>query len=236
MTREEKIGVLQAFSDLCDQARACITSQPYRHTEIDFATIEAKPVEIESCDMGQLSLLVSSCRRCRLSEKRTHTVFGEGAEHALLMVIGEGPGADEDATGRPFVGKSGHYLDTWLSPVGLSREKNVYIANIVKCRPPENRAPLPDEVSFCLPYVRRQVQLVKPQAILLCGATAAHAMLSRIEGVGKLRGQTFQIEGIPSVVTYHPAGVLRNPSLKRDVWTDIKRIAAILHLPILRGR
>ena len=236
MTREEKIEALKEFSDLCDQARACITGEPYRHTEIEISLAEEKPVAIGSADLQQLSSMVLSCQRCRLCQGRNHAVVGEGAMHPLLMVIGEGPGADEDATGRPFVGRSGQFLDSWLSPIGLSRQKNVYIANIVKCRPPQNRTPLPDEVELCVPYVKRQVQLVRPQAILLSGATAAHAMLGRVEGVGRLREQTFQLDGIPTVVTYHPAGVLRNPTLKRDDWNDIKRIAGILRLPILRGR
>lgn len=236
MTREEKIEALKEFSDLCDQARACITGEPYRHTEIEISLAEEKPVAIGSADLQQLSSMVLSCQRCRLCQGRNHAVVGEGAMHPLLMVIGEGPGADEDATGRPFVGRSGQFLDSWLSPIGLSRQKNVYIANIVKCRPPQNRTPLPDEVELCVPYVKRQVQLVRPQAILLSGVTAAHAMLGRVEGVGRLREQTFQLDGIPTVVTYHPAGVLRNPTLKRDVWNDIKRIAGILRLPILRGR
>lgn len=236
MTREEKIEAMKEFSDLCDQARACITGEPYHHTEIEISVPEEQPVDIGSADLRQLSSMVLSCQRCRLCQGRNHAVVGEGVMRPLLMVIGEGPGADEDATGRPFVGRSGQYLDSWLSPIGLSRQKNVYIANIVKCRPPQNRTPLPDEVELCVPYVKRQIQLVGPQAILLSGATAAHAMLGRVEGVGKLRNQTFQLDGIPTVVTYHPAGVLRNPTLRRDVWNDIKRIAGILQLPILRGR
>ncbi len=235
MTRQEKMDLLYEFSDLCDQARALIGGEPYHHTEIAITTPE-EAVDTLHATMPQLEAMVEGCTLCRLSECRTHAVFGEGVLSPLVMVIGEGPGSEEDASGRPFVGRSGKYLDSWLSPIGLFRDKNLYIANVVKCRPPENRTPASDEVSLCVPYLKRQIALVKPRLVLLCGATAVHAMLLRKEGVGALRGETFQVEGIPALVTYHPAGVLRNPDLKKDVWHDIKRIASILKLPILRGK
>lgn len=236
MTPEEKAAAYTEFSELCDQARACLTGRPYAHTEVRFS-VEAEP-DAAHASLEELRGLVEGCRSCALCGLgRTHVVFGEGiADHPLLMVVGEGPGADEDATGRPFVGRSGQYLDAWLSPIGISRTKNAYIANVVKCRPPQNRTPMPDEVSACLPYLERQIALVHPRLILLSGATAAHALLGRPEGVGRLRGQTFQVQGVPAVVTYHPSGVLRNPNLRMDVWHDIKRVASLLGLPILRGR
>jgi DNA polymerase len=150
------------------------------------------------------------------------------------MVIGEGPGAEEDACGRAFVGRAGKYLDSWLSSISMDRTTNVYIANIVKCRPPENRNPHPDEVQACIGYLKRQVQLIKPEIILLAGSVAARSLLDVPEGVGKLRGRFHRYEGIPVLVTYHPAGVLRNPEYRRPVWEDLKKVAAYLNIQLPR--
>jgi len=245
---EEIKQVMETFSDMCDQAKACISGKPYVSSPYDFtkaaesvAATETKAqtaqeghaaMDVDGCSSEELKAMVATCSKCRLAQGRHHAVYGEGVVKPLVMVIGEGPGADEDATGRPFVGKAGQYLDKWLAPIGLFRDKNVYIANIVKCRPPENRTPEADEIASCLPYVKRQIVLVEPKLILLSGATAAHALLGRLEGVGRLREQTFQYGSIPMVVTYHPAGVLRNPELRRPVWEDMKRIARMLSLPI----
>lgn len=188
--------------------------------------------DIDACSLEQLRNLVSSCTKCGLCSTRKNTVFGEGAMMPKVMVIGEGPGADEDATGRPFVGRAGQYLDKWLSSVGMSRDRDVYIANIVKCRPPQNRDPSPDEMAACIAYVKRQILLVKPQVILCIGRIAAHAMLDTTDGVGKLRGRFFQYDSIPLLVTYHPAGVLRNPEYRRPVWDDMQKLARFLNQPI----
>ena len=231
---------LQQFLTYCDLAEEVITSKGVKASpQMDFSSLvdAILPLPLdkdapEGATMKQLQRMVGECTRCRLCEGRTHTVFGEGALPARLLIIGEGPGADEDATGRAFVGRGGQYLDTWLTPVGLSRKTNVYLANIVKCRPPENRNPYVDEVVSCLPYVKRQIQLVKPELILLVGGVASKALLNTDEGVGKLRGRFHRYEGVPVLVTYHPAGVLRNEDLRRPVWDDIKKVAAFLNLTL----
>jgi uracil-DNA glycosylase family 4 len=233
METNEREALMRQFSDLCDQAKAVVGGGPYVHTELDFHQAAVRLSSPPADPWKEVQEQVAVCRKCRLCEERHHTVFGEGVLHPLVMVIGEGPGTEEDASGRPFVGRGGQYLDKWLAPIGLSRDTNVYIANVVKCRPPQNRTPEPDEIEACLPYLKRQIELVQPKLILLSGSTAAHAILRRPEGVGKLRGQTFDYEGIPVVVTYHPAGVLRNPEYRRPVWEDMKRIAHMLDLPIL---
>jgi len=241
---EEKRGALaqglQQFLAYCDQAEALITSKAVSASpQMDFSSLvdSILPLPLdkdapEGATMKQLQRMVSECTRCPLCETRTHTVFGEGVLPARLLIIGESPGSEEDASGRAFVGRAGQYLDTWLNPVGLSRKTNVYLANIIKCRPPENRNPHVEEVASCLPYVKRQIQLVKPELILLVGGVASKALLETDEGVGKLRGRFHRYEGVPVLVTYHPAGVLRNEDLKRPVWEDIKKVAAFLNLSL----
>ena len=237
---------MEDFSLLCDQCKAYISHSPLKKSELDYArtasksshTAEGAPeVSTEGrlpkdCSFEELQCMVKGCTKCKLQATRHNTVFGEGVMHPLVMVIGEGPGADEDATGRPFVGRGGQYLDKWLASIGLSREHNVYIANIIKCRPPENRTPEVDEILSCIEYVKRQIELIQPRMILLSGATASHALLENPNGVGRLRGQFYQVKGIPALVTYHPAGVLRNPNLRRPVWEDMKHIASFLNLSI----
>ncbi len=240
--REVLAQGLQQFLTYCDQAEEMITSKEVKASpQMDFSSLvdEILPLPLdkdapEGATMKQLQRMVGECTRCRLCETRTHTVFGEGVLPARLLIIGEGPGFDEDASGRAFVGRSGQYLDTWLAPVGLSRNTNVYLANIIKCRPPENRNPHVDEMALCLPFIRRQIQLVKPELILLIGGVASKALLETDEGVGRLRGRFHRYEGVPVLVTYHPAGVLRNEELKRPVWEDIKKVAAFLNLPLPR--
>jgi DNA polymerase len=166
---------------------------------------------------------VSTCTKCvLLSSTRTQTVFGEGSPTARLMFIGEAPGADEDRTGRPFVGRAGQLLDDIITKgMGLKRE-DVYIANILKSRPPNNREPLPDEMANCLPYLERQISIVRPEFICMLGKTAASALLKSALPLGRLRGKWHRFRGIPSIVTYHPAYLLRNPAGKKDTWEDIQ--------------
>ncbi|MFA7118109.1 MAG: uracil-DNA glycosylase [Sphaerochaetaceae bacterium] len=237
---------MEDFSLLCDQCKAYLSHSPLKKSELDYAKtanrfspttetaqeIKTEAKSLKDCSFEELQCRVKGCTLCKLQSNRHNTVFGEGVMHPLLMVVGEGPGADEDATGRPFVGRGGQYLDKWLASIGLSRESNVYIANIIKCRPPENRTPEVDEVTSCIGYVKRQIELIQPKVILLSGATAAHALLENPNGVGRLRGQFYQVQGIPALVTYHPAGVLRNPDLRRPVWDDMKRIASFLNLSL----
>jgi len=171
--------------------------------------------------------LVAECRKCRLCESRAHTVPGEGPADARLVVIGEGPGRTEDETGRPFVGKAGELLTKILAAIDLPRDQ-VFICNVVKCRPPENRLPQYDEVAACVPYLFRQIELVKPKVILAMGGTAAQTLLNTKQSLGSLRDHVHRFRGIPVVVTYHPAALLRNPNWKRPTWDDVRIARRIL--------
>jgi len=166
---------------------------------------------------------IGDCRRCRLCEKRTQIVFGVGSPGARLMFIGEGPGADEDRQGEPFVGRAGQLLTRIIESIGLRRE-DVYIANVVKCRPPENRTPLPDEVSTCSPFLFRQILAIQPRIIVCLGTPAAQAVLGTRETITRLRGAFREVEGFTVMPTFHPAYLLRNPAAKREVWEDMKQV------------
>lgn len=167
------------------------------------------------------------CRACRLAKERTHVVFGEGSLDAKLVFIGEGPGRSEDLQGRPFVGQAGILLTKIIQAMGLQREQ-VYIANVVKCRPPMNRPPEPDEVAACSGYLKAQLSTIQPKIICALGRTAATALLGSQAPMNQLRGKTFQWEGIPLIVTFHPAYLLRNPAAKPQVWEDMQRILPLL--------
>lgn len=166
---------------------------------------------------------VRDCTRCALHTTRTQTVFGVGNEQADWLIIGEAPGAEEDRLGEPFVGRAGKLLDNMLFAIGLNRQK-AYIANVIKCRPPQNRDPLPDEVASCADYLRRQIQLIKPKLILAVGRVAAHDLLKTDDSLSNLRGKIHTYPGgdIPVIVTYHPAYLLRSPGEKRRAWEDLK--------------
>jgi len=168
------------------------------------------------------------CTRCRLSQSRTHVVFSDGVVQARLVVVGEAPGANEDATGLPFVGAAGHFLDLLLATVGLSRKESVYICNVLKCRPPGNRNPLPDEIEACSPYLRKQLEIVAPKALLAVGSFAAQALTGDPRPIGRLRGEVHGYEGIPLVVTYHPAALLRNPGWTRAFWDDLQLLRDVM--------
>lgn len=167
---------------------------------------------------------VNRCRACRLCEKRTKAVPGTGVLEPLVMVIGEGPGADEDAQGLPFVGAAGKLLDKMLGAIELSRATNAYIANVVKCRPPMNRDPAPDEEEACARYLIRQISLLKPRFILSLGRVSSHALLSTNEPMTRLRGRFFDFRGIPLLASYHPSALLRDEDLKRPAWEDLKML------------
>jgi uracil-DNA glycosylase len=171
--------------------------------------------------LAEIADLVAGCTKCRLCEARTNTVPGEGAERARLVVVGEGPGKTEDQTGRPFVGKAGELLTKILSAIGLAREQ-VYICNVVKCRPPENRTPQYDEIAACVPYLFRQIELLAPSVILAMGNTAAQTLLNTKQSLGALRSKVHRFRGIPVIVTYHPAALLRNPNWKKPTWDDVR--------------
>lgn len=161
------------------------------------------------------------CRRCSLASTRTHVVFGVGSTDAEIMLIGEGPGANEDLQGEPFVGRGGQLLDKMLAAVGLSREKNVYIANIVKCRPPQNRDPLPEEQEACIGWLRRQTALIKPKIIVCLGRVAATILIDKGFKVTRQHGEWFNKDGVWYMGTFHPAALLRNPHNKPDAFEDM---------------
>ncbi|HEX7243342.1 MAG TPA: uracil-DNA glycosylase, partial [Longimicrobiaceae bacterium] len=171
--------------------------------------------------------LALGCPRCRLAETRGKVVFGEGSPDADVMIVGEAPGAEEDRTGRPFVGRAGKLLTLLLASVGLAREE-VYVCNVLKCRPPGNRNPQADEVEACSPYLLRQVELVKPRVIAAFGTFAAQTLLGTTIPIGKLRGRVHEYRGVPLIPTYHPAALLRTPSWVRPTWDDLQRLRAVL--------
>ena len=166
---------------------------------------------------------VAGCTRCSLSKTRTQTVFGVGTETADWLVVGEAPGAEEDLRGEPFVGRAGQLLDSMLRAIGLAREQ-VYIANVLKCRPPQNRDPLPSEIAECSPFLERQISLLKPKILLVVGRIAAQSLLRTAASVSRLRQQVhlFGPTRVPMVVTYHPAYLLRTPGDKRKAWEDLQ--------------
>jgi len=172
-------------------------------------------------DWATLKQQVRDCTACALRAGCTQTVFGVGDEQADWLFVGEGPGADEDAQGEPFVGQAGKLLDAMLAAIKLKRGDNVYIANVVKCRPPANRTPAADEIATCLPYLQQQIALIKPKLIVALGKTAATALLGREATLGSLRGSLHAYNGIPLVVTYHPAYLLRSPAEKARAWQDL---------------
>lgn len=178
------------------------------------------------------------CERCGLCKTRKNVVFGEGCtDRPVVMVIGEGPGENEDETGRPFVGKAGQYLDRWLAAISVSRQTNAFIANTVKCRPPQNRDPLPEEKEACFAFLKQQINLINPQSILCLGKPASTLMTGQTDAsMGSLRGRFFFYDGIPMICTYHPAAVLRDESLKVLVWEDLKKLAKFLGLSYPTGR
>ena len=181
---------------------------------------------VAPADWTGLRTAVAECTRCKLCATRTQTVFGVGIEDAPLMVVGEGPGADEDAQGQPFVGRAGKLLDEMLKAIGRSRKDNVFIANVVKCRPPGNRDPEADEAEACRPFLERQIELVKPKLIVALGRIAAQRLLQTDEPLSRLRGPMHHYgpQQTPLFITYHPAYLLRSPREKAKSWDDMKKV------------
>jgi uracil-DNA glycosylase family 4 len=201
------------------------------------AVIEVRsqgPSAVDTLDWPALREAVSQCRACQLCEGRTQTVFGVGHPQARWMLVGEAPGEQEDREGEPFVGKAGQLLDAMLGALDLTRaeaepERQVYIANVLKCRPPHNRNPEPQEVAQCEPFLKRQVALVQPKLILAMGRFAVQSLLQTQEPIGRLRGKVHRYEGVPVVVTYHPAYLLRNPLDKARSWEDLCLAYEVMH-------
>lgn len=182
--------------------------------------------DYSSLGWDELAAEVASCQRCPLHKGRTNTVFGDGSRSAELMFIGEGPGADEDAQGLPFVGRAGELLTRMIVAMQFRRE-DVYIANVVKCRPPNNRQPEEEEAKTCIPYLKRQIELLRPKAIVTLGATPLRDLLGKT-GITRMRGKWLDYNGIKVMPTFHPAFLLRNPPAKREVWEDLKLVMRLL--------
>jgi DNA polymerase len=187
-----------------------------------------RPTGVEVMGWDALAQAVAACRACKLCEGRRNTVFGVGPARADWLVVGEAPGENEDLQGEPFVGPAGKLLDNMLAALGLNRRQHVYIANVLKCRPPGNRNPEPDEVALCEPFLRRQVELLQPKVILAMGRFAVQSLLQTAEPIGRLRGRAHAYNGVPVVVTYHPAYLLRNLPDKAKAWADLCLAQALL--------
>ncbi|NMG76885.1 uracil-DNA glycosylase [Aromatoleum diolicum] len=214
---------------LADAPRAPATaprSEPARASQhpAAVATHSADPVRvarIAALEWDELEAEIRACQACRLCERRKQAVPGVGDRRADWMLVGEGPGSEEDQRGEPFVGPAGKLLDAMLSAIGLKRGEGVYIANAVKCRPPHNRTPEADEIATCLPYLARQIELVRPRLLVALGRPAAHALLDTEISIGASRGRIFHYRDTPVVVTYHPAYLLRNQADKAKAWEDL---------------
>ena len=178
-------------------------------------------------DLAAVAKQIASCVACGLCAGRKMTVPGEGGMNPPVMFVGEGPGEEEDRTGRPFVGAAGQYLDKWIPSIGLKRT-DCFIANVVKCRPPQNREPRPEEIAACLPYLVKQIRQVRPRTICCLGRIAAQTLLQTTSSLGALRGKVYSWQGIPLVVTYHPSAVLRETELRKPVWEDLKLLKSLL--------
>lgn len=207
-----------------------ISPAPAPAPAIEVPRVEIMRIEVPQ-DWDGLRAVVKDCTRCELCSTRTQTVFGVGPAQASLMVVGEGPGADEDAQGEPFVGRAGKLLDEMLAVIGRSRRENTYIANVVKCRPPGNRDPAAHEAEACRPYLEQQIRLVKPRLIVALGRIAAQRLLSTDQSLAKLRGPMHHYgpDRTPLFITYHPAYLLRSPLEKAKSWDDLKKVWRFLN-------
>ena len=199
-------------------ATASVTT-PIAHTNLSPSAVPASTVM--QMDWQALQTAVTTCRACALAESRIQTVFGIGDPQAEWLFVGEAPGAEEDKRGEPFVGQAGKLLDNMLAAIGLTRQENVYIANVLKCRPPQNRDPHGEEVVKCAPYLKRQVELIQPRLIVAMGRFASQSLLRTDDSIGALRGMLHDYNGVPVIVTYHPAYLLRNLPDKARAWEDL---------------
>lgn len=220
---EDDIEIPEEHEEIKTQEHAQV--QP-NTSQIPAEQNSAEKAPSQGATLESIATKIASCKNCILCKARTNTVPGEGVENPYVMVIGEGPGEDEDKTGRPFVGKAGQLLDKMLAAISLGRTTNCYIANIVKCRPPMNRTPMPDEAHACSGYLQAQIHILKPKYILAMGRTAVQNLLDTQEGINFLRGKWLEYSlgetKIPLLATYHPSALLRNESLKRPAWEDLK--------------
>ena len=216
------------------------TMEPNPAATVEAKTKEALPEplvnDVSNLDWTALQERVKQCQLCELHSSRTQTVFGVGNQEADWLIIGEAPGADEDRKGEPFVGRAGQLLNAMLQAIGLNRQQ-VYIANILKCRPPNNRDPKPEEAACCAPYLQRQIELIQPKVILALGRIAAQRLLQTNSALGRLRGKVHHLDTLstPVIVTYHPAYLLRSPLEKRKAWEDLVFAMDIVESEINKG-
>ncbi|HWI26031.1 MAG TPA: uracil-DNA glycosylase [Stellaceae bacterium] len=211
-----------APSPAAERAPAPVAATPAAATDSG-----ARRLAAAATSLSELESAVRSFDGCGLKRTATNTVFAEGVADAELMVIGEAPGADEDRLGKPFVGRSGQLLDRMLATIGYRRDRNAYITNVLFWRPPGNRKPTNEEIAACLPFVWRHIALLRPKAVMLCGGTATGALLGRADGIMRLRGRWFTLQGegldgpVPAIATYHPSFLLRSPARKGEAWKDL---------------
>jgi uracil-DNA glycosylase family 4 len=214
---------------------------PVPARKMDALPVLTGPSLFESVDkiaddsLPKIQTDLGDCTRCKLHKGRNKIVFGDGNSKAELVFVGEGPGADEDAQGLPFVGRAGKLLTQMIEAMGLQR-KDVYICNVVKCRPPENRAPEKDEVGTCSPFLLRQIDAIAPKVIVCLGSVAAQTLLETNRGISQFRGQWLEFRGRKLLATYHPAYLLRNPSAKGEVWKDLQKVMSALGLEVKKGK
>ena len=218
LNRESKIELTK---DYFIQQSELYGKEFYTDVDFSFAEKSAGPQTLSEFNQD-----IQNCQNCQLSKSRTQVVFGSGNPQENLMCVGEAPGYDEDKQGKPFVGAAGQLLDKILAAIGFNREE-VYIANIVKCRPPRNRDPEPEEAAECLPFLKKQIAMIQPKFILALGRVAAQNLLATQQSLSSLRGTIQQFENIQVVVTYHPAALLRNPQWKRQTWEDVQNLRKI---------
>jgi uracil-DNA glycosylase family 4 len=225
MNSNELAAQLGFFRDIGVES---ISVQP-RETEMRTRPpiTDEKPQEASSPDLESIRAEIGDCQRCKLAPKRTNIVFGSGNPNADLVFVGEAPGFDEDQQGLPFVGRAGQLLTKIIESINLKRE-DVYICNVLKCRPPDNRNPEPDEVAACNPFLKKQLATIRPKIVCCLGTFAAQTVLQTASPISKLRGKFFDMDGIRVIATFHPAYLLRSPEKKREVWEDMKQIRAEL--------
>lgn len=223
LSREDRLrelGLWPAWRLKPGSESSVVSCQP-EQVAIEPPTDDPQRTTHDLLDWDGLEAAVAACTRCELHKTRTQGVPGVGDRNADWLVVGEAPGAEEDRQGQPFVGQAGRLLDAMLAAIGLARGRNVYIANVLKSRPPGNRDPKPEEVAACLPYLERQIDLIRPKIILALGRFAAQSLLLTDTSITRLRGRVHEYRGVPLVVTYHPAYLLRNPADKAKVWDDL---------------
>jgi uracil-DNA glycosylase len=212
-----------------DLARELALLKEFGFTHLDIVDPGSPTAEaaVAPPELDELAAVAHDCTKCRLAKTRTQVVWGTGNPNADLMFIGEAPGRDEDLQGKPFVGRAGQLLTDIIKAMKLTRD-DVYIANVIKCRPPENRNPEPDELDECRPFIRRQIELIKPKVIVTLGKFAMQSLTGKAHAVSAARGQWTEYEGVKVMPTFHPAYLLRTPSAKKDVWNDMKKVMAEL--------